>query len=350
MTIFKITLVITKVILWVVFWKVSNEKVQSCFGGLILILIFIALDKDSLIYKHNTSPSYTEQTILSIRSGSEPTNPKPAFLGGKTGRGITGQGNAPTGPKSAGTGQGTNTGSTIGNDKGWPGPSFPWGGDPKYGRSGSCDVSDPHQLSAAKDWISDPSAWEDDERDHPLSVPVDFPYKLNDKNEPTLLVPNLGNTKFEGVGKSIRVEFQQTATHIHHAPEFGISLPDNFNMAYYRNLGRSGKIAYATKMLPRSTIISYQNEIAKGLTPVFNPNTYLRDGIAGQQKVPTQLIIEKPRDPYPLPGQQIRTSVPSGKKDIMLGIISEDNLHISSFPITQARLDRLEAENYWVLH
>jgi hypothetical protein len=72
MTIFKITLVITKVILWVVFWKVSNEKVQSCFGGLILILIFIALDKDSLIYKHNTSPSYTEQTISSIRSGSEP--------------------------------------------------------------------------------------------------------------------------------------------------------------------------------------------------------------------------------------------------------------------------------------
>jgi hypothetical protein len=166
---------------------------------------------------------------------------------------------------------------------------------------------------------------------------------------PSFLDPNLGNTKFESVDKYIRVEFQQTTTHIHHAPEFGISLPDNFNMAYYRNLDRSGKIAYATKMLPRSTIISYQNEIAKGLTPVFNPNTYSRDGIAGQQKVPTQLIIEKPRDPYPLPGQQIRTSVPSGKKDIMLGIISEDNLHISSFPITQARLDRLEAENYWVL-
>jgi len=159
----------------------------------------------------------------------------------------------------------------------------------------------------------------------------------------------VGNTKFEGVDKYIRVEFQQTATHIHHAPEFGISLPDNFDTAYYLNLDRSGKIAYATKMLPLSTIISYQNEIAKGLSPVFNPNTYSREGISGQQKVPTQLIIEKPRDLYPLPGQQIQTPVPSGKKDIMLGIISEDHLHISSFPITQARLDRLEAENYWVL-
>jgi hypothetical protein len=339
MTVFQITLIIT-IIFMGRFLESLERKSPRLLWGLILMLMLIFTSLNN----HNTSPSYSERTISSIRSGSEPTNPKTGFV-----RGRTGQGNASTSPKSADTGQGINTGSTPGNDKGWPGPSFPWGADPKYSRSGSCDVSDPHQLSAAKNWISDPSAWEDDERDHPLSVPVDFPYKLNDKNEPTLLVPNLGNTKFESVDKYIRVEFQQTATHIHHAPEFGISLPDNFNMAYYRNLGRSGKIAYATKMLPRSTIISYQNEIAKGLTPVFNPNTYLRDGIAGQQKVPTQLIIEKPRDPYPLPGQQIRTSVPSGKKDIMLGIISEDNLHISSFPITQARLDRLEAENYWVL-
>ena len=73
-------------------------------------------------------------------------------------------------------------------------------------------------------------------------------------------------------------------------------------MAYYLNLNRSGRIAYAKKMLPNSTIISYQNEIAKGLTPVFNSNTSSREGIAGQQKVPTQLIIGKPRDLYPLPG------------------------------------------------
>jgi hypothetical protein len=53
--------------------------------------------------------------------GSEPTNAKPSFVGSKTGRGRTGQGNAPTGPKNADTGQGTNTRSTPGNDKGWPG-------------------------------------------------------------------------------------------------------------------------------------------------------------------------------------------------------------------------------------
>jgi len=120
-------------------------------------------------------------------------------------------------------------------------------------------------------------------------------------------------------------------------------------MGFYVDLGRSGKIAYAKKMLPRSTIISYQNEIAKRLTPVFNPNIYSREGIAGRQKVPTQLIIEKPRDLYPLPGQEIQTPIPSNKKDIMLSIITKDGLHISSYPITKSRLDRLEADEYWVL-
>ena len=77
----------------------------------------------------------------------------------------------------------------------------------------------------------------------------------------------------QGVGKSIRVEFDQTASHIHHAPDFGIDLPNNFDMGYYNTLKRLDKIAYAKKVLPRETIISYQNEIAKQLTPVYNPNT-----------------------------------------------------------------------------
>ena len=305
------------------------------------MLVFISLDKYSVIYNHNTSSSYTEQIISKIRSGSDPTNPKPSF--------VPGLGRDRTGSESADTGQGTHTGSSPGNGKGWPGPRLPFGVDPGYPRSSTFDASGPHQLPAVRDWISDPSAWEDDERDHPLEVPIDFPYRLNDKNEPTLLVPSLGNAKSGNVGEPMRVEFQQTASHMHHAPELGIILPDNFDMAYYRKLDRSGKIAYATKMLPRGTIISYQNEIAKRLTPVFNPNTYSQEGVAGKKKVPTQLIFEKPRDLYPLPGQEIETPVPSGKKDIMLGIVSKDNLHISTFPITQGRFNRIEADDYWVL-
>ena len=51
------------------------------------------------------------------------------------------------------------------------------------------------------------------------------------------------------------------------------------------------------------------------IIPVFNLNTYSLEGLAGQQKVSTQLIIEKTRNLYPLPSQQIQTPVPSGKKN-----------------------------------
>lgn len=99
----------------------------------------------------------------------------------------------------------------------------------------------------------------------------------------------------------------------------------------------------------RNTIISYQNEIAKRLTPVFNPNTFSTEGVAGINKVPSQIIYEKPRDLYPLNGEPIQTPLPSGKKDIILTIISRDGKHITSYPITQTRLDKLEAEGFWVL-
>jgi len=311
--------------------------------GSVFIKVYLQSDKKGL-YRLWVSTRLTIFLAAILGGGSDSGQSKPGFISGRTG-----QENVPTGQKSGKTDQGTSTGSTSGHGKGYPGPRLPWGVNPGFDRSGSCNPLDTHQLPAARDWISDPSAWEDDERDHPLEVPVDFPYKLNEQGDPTLLVPNLGKTKFQGVGKSIRVEFDQTASHIHHVPDFGIDLPNNFDMAYYNNLGRVDKIAYAKRELPRSTIISYQNEIAKRLIPVYNPNSYAVEGMAGQQKVPTQLIFSKPRDTYPLLGQKSQTPAPSGKRDIMLGIVTKDGLHISSYPITQNRLKRIEADNFWVL-
>ena len=99
-------------------------------------------------------------------------------------------------------------------------------------------------------------------------------------------------------------------------------------MAYYETLRRVDKIAYAKKELPRNTIISYQNEIGKRLTPVYNPNTYSVEGVAGKRKVPTQLVLEKPRDPYP--GQIMQTPASSGKRNIMLSVVTQDGLPLLS--------------------
>ena len=73
MTIFQITLVVT-IIFMGSFLESLERKTPKLLWGVIfmLMLIFTSLDKDSLIYNRNTSPSYTEQTISSIRSGSEP--------------------------------------------------------------------------------------------------------------------------------------------------------------------------------------------------------------------------------------------------------------------------------------
>jgi hypothetical protein len=101
---------------------------------------------------------------------------------------------------------------------------------------------------------------------------------LNNQNEPTLLALNLGKNQFQGLLKFIRVRFDQIATHLHYAHEFGIILPDNFDMPYYQKLGRASKIAYAKKMVLRNTIIIYQNEMAKRLTLIYNQNIYSKEG------------------------------------------------------------------------
>lgn len=64
-------------------------------------------------------------------------------------------------------------------------------------------------FSATKDWISDPSAWEDDERDHKFGVPIDFPYRYDANGNPILLVPNTHEFQKH---KYFRVEFDQTLT------------------------------------------------------------------------------------------------------------------------------------------
>jgi hypothetical protein len=337
MTIIQILLVIT-ILFMGNFLERFEREVPNLFWAVIFLLAieFTLFNQDSLI--HNISPSSTEQIVFTTRGGSDSKSNsaqvpnRPGFIG-----------------KSDKTSQGTSSGTNPGNNKGYPAPHFPWGVDPKYDRSRSNDPLARNKLPATRDWISDPSAWENDERENPLKVPVDFPYQLNDMGDPTLFIPNLGSTQFQGIWKPIRVEFDQTASHIHHAPEFGIKLPDNFDMVYYKSLNRRGRIEYAKSKLPRSLIISYQNEIGKNLTTVFNSNTYSVGGAAGKRKVPTQLIIAEPRDIYPLPGQEIQTPPPSGKRDIMLGIVREDGLHISSYPITQKRLNIIENDDFWVL-
>ena len=88
------------------------------------------------------------------------------------------------------------------------------------------------------------------------------------------MLQNSNTETFPGV----RIEFEQTVSHMNHAPDFNIPLPSDFDMSHYMNLDRVGRIDYAEQKLSREIIISYQNEIGKSMSPLFGPKKRLLRG------------------------------------------------------------------------
>ena len=163
-----------------------------------------------------------------------------------------------------------------------------------------------------------------------MEVDIDFPYKYYANGNPTLLVPNIGRAGNKR--DYTKVDFDQTASHIHHAQDFGIVLPQSFDMAKYERLYRAGRIEYAKQKLLRETITNYQNAIGKSMSPIFDVNTKSVPGFAGVRKQDTELTIQ------------------STKPNInIFGIIREDGMHILSFSITDDELKKIVNNDFWVL-
>lgn len=164
--------------------------------------------------------------------------------------------------------------------------------------------------------------WKDD---------VDFQYEFDSNGDPTLLVPNLGKARTKR--NYNRVEFEQIASHMHHAPDFNIPLPSDFDMSHYMNLDRAGRIDYAKQKFSRESIISYQNEIGKSMCPLFEKKTFSVADFARKYKQNTELTIQQ-------------TDTPN---HTILSIIREDGLHISSYSVDDRALRQLTKDNFWVL-
>ena len=221
-------------------------------------------------------------------------------------------------------------------------PKYPWGIDPYYNPNGAGSALYDNKIPEKGEWISDPYIWdkveENDSKEKEitpsgkLQVDVDFRCEYDSNGNPTLLVPNAAKARTKQ--DYIRVEYDQTASHIHHAPDLGISLPANFDMTKYNNLDRAGKIAYAKEILPQEIIIAYQNEIAKSMSPLFGTKkTISVAGFAGKHKQNTELTIQQ-------------TNVPDST---ILSIIREDGLHISSFSLDDDAVRKLVNDGFWVL-
>ena len=165
-----------------------------------------------------------------------------------------------------------------------------------------------------------------------MEANLDFQSEYDSNGNPTLLVPNPGKARTKR--DYIRVEFEQTASHMHHAQDFNIPLPSDFNMSHYMSLERAGRIDYTKQKLFQEAIINYQNEIGKSMSPLFGPKeTFSVPGSAGKYKQNTELTIQQTNTP----------------NKTILSIIREDGLHISSYSINDRALRQLIKDNFWVL-
>ena len=92
-----------------------------------------------------------------------------------------------------------------------------------------------------------------------------------------------------------------------------------------------GRIDYAKQKLSRETIINYQNEIGKSMSPLFGPKeTFSVPGFAGKYKQNTELTIQQTNRP----------------NKTILSIIREDGLHISSYSINDRALLQLTGPRF----
>lgn len=106
-----------------------------------------------------------------------------------------------------------------------------------------------------------------------------------------MLIPNIGRASTKRAYTT--VELDQTFTHLHQVPNFGIILPQSFDMAKYKQLYRAGRIDYAEQKLSRNTSINYQNEIGKSISPLFgSKKSHSVPGFAGKHKQNTEVTIQ----------------------------------------------------------
>jgi len=145
------------------------------------------------------------------------------------------------------------------------------------------------------------------EKEVKSEVKIAFDFVSDQKGDPILLILD-NNSLLADKDRFIKVDHEQTKTHLHHAEDLGINLPYDFDMNHYKNLDREGRIDYANQNVPRETIIECQNEIGKALT---EDNLTHVDGFIGKYKKDADFKINT-------------------KKEI-ISVVKEQGQHISSF-------------------
>ena len=112
-----------------------------------------------------------------------------------------------------------------------------------------------NQIPDKKDWNL--NEWSDEDNgqcndfekpieSEELPVSVNFECEKDSNGNPSLFIPNLDSTHNTKGRAFNRIEYDQAASHLNHANEFGIQLPEDFDMSKYNALPtKFDKIQYA---------------------------------------------------------------------------------------------------------
>src|SRR6056300_107 len=224
-----------------------------------------------------------------------------------------------------------------------PSPKLPSGGGPSR-NSASLEALKNNEVPDKKDW--NVNEWSEDNgqcndfekyiESEELPVPVNFEYEKDSNGNPSLLIPNMDSTHNTKGRAFNRIEYDQAASHLHHANEFGIQLSQDFDMSKYNALPtKFDKIQYAKQHVSPEIIISYQNAMGLAMKPIFGTEakTHAVRGFAGKHKVNVGLVIQ---------------SIP-GTDKYYLSIINDRGIHVSSYSLSETKLRQLIKNDFWVL-
>lgn len=180
-------------------------------------------------------------------------------------------------------------------------PKLPLGGDPSL-NSVSLEALKNNEVPHKKDW--NVNEWSDEDNNQyndfeksieseELPVQVNFEYEKDSNGHPSLLIPNIDSNHNRRPFNQIK--YDQAASHLHRANEFGIQLPQSFDMFKYNALPtKFDKIKYAKQYVSPEIIISYQNGIGLAIKPIFGieATTHAVRRFAGKHNINVGLVIQ----------------------------------------------------------
>lgn len=265
--------------------------------------------------------------------------------------GRQGSGTGTSRGATGGGGGSSNPGGSAPNDGSQPGDSVnPV--NPNKGHTLSDKPIEMNQPPPRQNWQTDMEDWEKDEEPdesladtcgddfstNMLGVQTDFEYENDANGKPDFFVNFFDKVFGE---RTVRIGYDQTSTHLHHASEIGVPMPaffeDQKTKDAYIKMDKPERLEYARQNIPVENIIAYQNALGHCVVGKFGLKTVNFPGFAGEFRKDVTIVAQT----FP--------NFPNDSK-VKVSVIRENGLHVSTLVMTNGKFNTLmkDPRGFWV--